>query len=72
MEYNLWYPKGKDFTLISFSNVDWEGCVDDIKSTNGGAFYLGNNLVGWHGKKQELISFSIVKVEYIATKSCCT
>jgi len=51
MEYRLWYPKGKNFTLIVISNIDWVGCVDDRKSTNGGAFYLGNNLVGWYNKK---------------------
>jgi len=51
MEYGLWYPKGKDFTLIAFSDVDWVGCVDDRKSTSGGAFYLGDNLVSWHNKK---------------------
>ena len=51
MDYGLWYPKGKDFTLTAFSDVDWVGCVDDRKSTSGGTFYLGANLVGWHGKK---------------------
>jgi len=51
MDYGLWYPKGKDFTLIDFSYVVWIGCVDDRKSINGDAFYLGNNLVSWHSKK---------------------
>jgi len=51
MDYGLWYPKGKDFTVIAFSDAYWVGCVDDRKSTSGGAFYLGDNLVGWHSKK---------------------
>lgn len=51
MDYNLWYPKGKELTLITYSYEDWVGCVDDKKSTSGGAFYLGDNLVDWHSKK---------------------
>ena len=51
MDYGLWYPKRKGFTLTTFSDVDWARCVDDRKSTNGGAFYLGENLIGWHSKK---------------------
>ena len=51
MEYGLWYPKGKDFTLIVYLDSDWVGCVDDSKSTGGGAFYLGDRLVAWHSKK---------------------
>ena len=35
-------------------------------------FYLGNNLVSWHSKKQNSIFISKAKVEYIAAGSCCT
>ena len=34
MEYGLRYPKGKDFTLKVFTDVGWEGSVDDMKSTS--------------------------------------
>eukprot|EP00249_Psilotum_nudum_P000684 c12775_g1_i1 orf=90-335(+) len=53
LDYGLWYPKGKDFTLIAYSDADWAGCVDDRKSTSGGAFFLRDNLVAWHSKKQD-------------------
>jgi len=72
IEYGLWYPKGEDFTLVAYSDVDWAGYVDDRKSTNGGAFFLGNNLVSWHSKKKESVSLSSIEVEYMATTSCCT
>ena len=72
MDYGLWYSKGKGFTLIAFLDVDQVGCVDDRKSTSGGAFYLGENLIGWHNKKQDSVSLSIVEVEYIVATSCCT
>ena len=46
--------------------------MDDRKSTSGGCFYLGNNLVSWISKKQNFVSLSTAEAEYIATGSCCT
>ena len=46
--------------------------MDDIKSTLGGCFYPGNNLVSWMSKKQNFVSLSIAEVEYIVAGSCCT
>ena len=46
--------------------------MDDRKSTLGGCFYLGNNLVSWISKKQNSVSLSIAEVEYIVAGSCCT
>ncbi|XP_059077856.1 uncharacterized mitochondrial protein AtMg00810-like [Cryptomeria japonica] len=51
MDFGLWYPKCDDFTLRAYTNVDWAGDKDDSKSTSGGAFLLGNNLVSWLSKK---------------------
>jgi hypothetical protein len=28
VEFRLWYPKGKDLSLVSYTNADWEGCID--------------------------------------------
>ena len=43
--------------------------MDDRKSTSGGCFYLGNNLVSWMSKKQNLVSLSTAEAEYIAVGS---
>ena len=56
--YGLWYPKRKSFTLTAYTDADWASCVDDRKSTSGGAFYLGKILVAWLSKKQTSISLS--------------
>jgi hypothetical protein len=32
LDYGLWYPKGEEFTLTTYIDVDWEGCIDDEKS----------------------------------------
>ena len=72
MEYGLWYPKGQDFTLKLFTDVDWVGSVDDRKSTSGATFFLGYCLVSWLSKKQPYIALSTTEDEYIDVASCCT
>jgi hypothetical protein len=71
-EFGLWYPKGKDISLIAYTNTDWEGCIDYRRSTSGAGFYLGECLVSWLRKKQSSISLSTSKEEYIAAATCCT
>ena len=51
LTYGLWYPINQNFQLIAYSYVDWENCVDERKSTSGGAFFLGDSLVAWISKK---------------------
>ncbi|KAI5350084.1 hypothetical protein L3X38_002975 [Prunus dulcis] len=49
-----------------------QGCSDGRKSTSRKVFYVRNNLVAWHSKKQKSISLSIAEAEYVAAGSCCT
>jgi hypothetical protein len=63
MTYGLWYPRNHNFQLTSYSNVDWENCVDERKSTSGGALFLGDSLVAWISNKQGSISLSTTEVE---------
>ena len=68
----MWYPSKNSFSLKAYSDANWASCVDDIKSTSGGAFFLGESLVAWKSKKQTSISLSTTEVEYIAAVECCT
>ena len=45
--------------------------MDDKKSTNGEAFFLGGRLVPWLRKKQDCISQSIAQEEYVVKKNTC-
>jgi hypothetical protein len=45
MPYGLWYPRNQSLQLTSYSDTDWENCVDERKGTSGGSFFLGNSLV---------------------------
>jgi hypothetical protein len=72
MTYGLWYPKNQNVQLTAYSDVDWENCLGERKSTSGGAFFLGYSLVAWISKKQGSISLSTTEEEYIVVATCCT
>eukprot|EP00253_Pinus_taeda_P028499 PITA_28499 len=59
-------------SLLYLTDADWAGSVDDKKSTNGGAFYMGSRLVSWFSKKQSSIALSTDEAEYVAVASCYT
>jgi hypothetical protein len=43
--FGLWYPKGNELTMVTYMDADWEGSIDDKRSTSGANFYLGDCLV---------------------------
>ena len=68
----MWYSKDSNACLAGYLDANWVGSVDDQKGTSSGFFYLGNNLVSWISKKQNLVSLFTAKAEYIAAGSCYT
>ena len=44
-DYGLFYSKESNLSLTGFSDSDWADNADDRKSTTGGCFYVGANLV---------------------------
>ncbi|GKC44299.1 retrovirus-related pol polyprotein from transposon TNT 1-94 [Tanacetum coccineum] len=54
----LWYTKDSGFELTGFSDADYAGCKDTLKSTSGGAQFLGKKLVSWSSKKQDCTALS--------------
>ena len=70
-DYGIWYSRDSNECLVGYSDVDLAECIDDRKSTSGGCFYLGNNLVSWMSRKENSVSLSTAKAEYIAMASCC-
>ena len=71
-EFGEWYNKDTSDVLARYSDADCAGNADDKKSTSGGCFYMGNNLVFWVSKNQNSISLSTVEAKYIVIGSCCT
>jgi hypothetical protein len=37
MTCGLWYPRNQSLQLTAYSDADWANCVDERKSTSGGA-----------------------------------
>src|ERR1051325_6315940 len=70
--YGMLYSHGCDPILSGYCDADWAGSVDDKKSTSGGCFFLGNNLISWFSKKQNCVSLSTTEAEYIAAGSSCS
>jgi len=67
----LWYPRGCNFDLIGYADVDYDGLLIDTKSTSGMAHFLGPSLVSWEIKKQHSVAISTAEVKYVAITSCC-
>ena len=44
-DFGVWYSKDTNDVLTRYSDANWAGNADDRKSTSGGCFYVGNNLV---------------------------
>ena len=71
-DYGLWYKIGINLDLKVFTNADWEGNIDDRKSTRGGAFFPSKRLVSWTSKKKNCTSQSTIEAEYVAATVNCS
>ncbi|KAL2984809.1 hypothetical protein AAZX31_12G111100 [Glycine max] len=71
-DYGIMYCHCSNPMLVGYCDADWAGSADDRKSTSGGCFYLGNNLISWFSKKQNCVSLSTAEAEYIAAGSSCS
>ena len=71
-DYGLLYTHNSNSMLIGYCDADWVGSADDRKSSSGGCFFLGNNLISWFSKKKNCVSLSTAEAEYIATSSSCS
>ena len=60
MTYGLWNPRNQNLQLTTYSDVVWENCLDEIKSTRGGEFFLGDSLVAWLSKKKGSIYLNTI------------
>ncbi|CAM8978317.1 unnamed protein product [Rhodiola kirilowii] len=71
-DHGIMYSHTEEFCLTGYTDSDWAGDVETRKSTSGYAFYLGDGVVSWSSKKQQVVALSTAEAEYIAvtTASC--
>nr|CAD1821571.1 unnamed protein product [Ananas comosus var. bracteatus] len=61
--------KNGNLNIVGYSDADWAGCPIDRHSITGYCTLLGDNLVTWKSKKQNVVSRSSAEVEYRAMAS---
>ncbi|KAK2451550.1 putative mitochondrial protein [Trifolium repens] len=71
-DYGMMYSHCENSNLCGYCDADWVGSADDRKSTSGGCFFLGSNLISWFSKKQNCVALSTAEAEYIAAGSSCS
>ena len=49
--YGIWFTLDINVDITGYTDANWARSTNDRKSTFGGCFYVGNNLVAWHSKK---------------------
>jgi hypothetical protein len=64
--FGVKFVKCQDFKLHGFSDSDWGGSIDDMRSTSGFCFNLGSAIFSWSSKKQDIVAQSTAEAEFIA------
>ncbi|XP_017639887.1 secreted RxLR effector protein 161-like [Gossypium arboreum] len=66
LDYVVNFERAEELKLVGYSDSDWAGSVDDMKSTSGYFFTLGSRVFSWSSKKQQTVAQSTIEAEYIA------
>ena len=66
VEYGLVYKRRGSVQLAGFTDADWAGCVEDMKSTSS-CFNIGLGVVSWFNKKQKSIALRLTEAKYMET-----
>ena len=64
LNYDIHYENKKD--LIKYIDVDYAETINDRRSINDYAFFLSENFISWSFKRQNLVTQSNCKSEYVA------
>ncbi|XP_040865553.1 secreted RxLR effector protein 161-like [Glycine max] len=66
-DFGVKFTWSKEFKLVGFSDSDWGGSINDMRSSTSGYYFtLGSSVFSWSSKKQEIVAQSTVEAEFIA------
>ena len=73
LDYGLVYEKGKVAAqLISYTDIDYTGDVEDKKDTMSHVFFCGSIAISWTSLKQKIVALSTCEAKYISiTVAAC-
>jgi len=60
---------GDCVSLVGYSDSDWAGDTNSMKSTTGYVLFIGNSPILWQSKLQPIVALSSTEAEYIALSS---
>ncbi|XP_057543835.1 uncharacterized mitochondrial protein AtMg00810-like [Amaranthus tricolor] len=60
----VFFKKNDHLDLMAYTDADWVGDRDSMKSTLGYFTLVGGNLVTWRSKKQNVVALSRVEAEF--------
>ncbi|TXG53998.1 hypothetical protein EZV62_019254 [Acer yangbiense] len=63
------YKKGGNKELITYTDSDYAGDLDDRKSTSVYVFLMSSGAMSWSSKKQPVVTLSTTKAAFIAAAS---
>ena len=58
------FTKRDNLDINGYTNVDWAGSIQDRRFTSGYFMFVGENLVTWRSKKQEVVARSSAEAKY--------
>ncbi|MCH89491.1 putative copia-type polyprotein [Trifolium medium] len=72
LDFGVMYKCKTDNELIvqGWSDSDYAGDHDDMKSTSGYVFTMGKSAICWSSKKQPIVTLSTTEVEFVSAASC--
>ncbi|XP_040867759.1 secreted RxLR effector protein 161-like [Glycine max] len=64
--YMLTYKRSDQLEITGYSDSDFAGCLDSLRSTSGYIFMLAGGVVSWHSAKETLTTSSTMAAKFVA------
>ena len=65
-DYMLTYRKSDQLEIIGYSDSDFVGCGDSMKSTLGYIYLLAGGAISWKSVKQSIVASSTMAAEFVS------